>query len=136
MIKITAGDVFPAIQAVGELMEQKTSPRIALTLAALARALEPLAKDVAEQEAEILLQAGATQNEMGQFAPKVDPNGVAIPGSVRLEDEEAAASKLQELRTTTQVVAAQPIMVGWLEDAGVELTGRMAYSLGVLLGDE
>jgi len=134
MIEISAGQLYPAMQAVQELMRRDVPARIALRLASIHRAMEPVAKDIAEREAAIFREAGAEENDFG-FVPQQDKEGNDIPGSIKVANPEGLEAKLRDLRESPVAVSAALLEVNWLESAGIQITGEQAYLLGDLLAE-
>jgi len=134
MVKILAGRIVLTSQAVYELMQAPCEdPGLALKLAGIARAIQPLVEDLLDQENRILDEAGAKRDEEGNLIPRKDPNGISIPGTFVVEDPEKVGEQFMKLRQTEMDIPVSPISSKLIQRAKVPITGQLVYDLGDLI---
>lgn len=111
-------------------------PRLALRIQRAHRAADELVLDLLAQEDAILRRHGALEDERG-FVPRTI-DGTEEPGTFIIEDEEqlAAANRARAaLFAETVELAASPLPLDELLNAGLTLTGRQALQLAALFED-
>lgn len=138
-----AVQIFDVQHVVNLLLDRAKSPRLALKIRRLARAVQDAAQDVIEQERAILRECRALEDEQG-FVMEEDEEGNKLDELVFQgdTDEEKADNRKEytrrrrELYESPLAVNCVPLSARHIEEAGIELSGREALALGNLLHDD
>lgn len=132
-VEITVGELLQATPVLARLLDRSTTPRLALALRRVVRAVATASEDITEEERRILRDCGAVEGVHGFVAHDTDPHRLAF---VTAGDEDEAVRRQRELYRTTLTLDVAPISAKALEQAGAHLSGRDALILGALLEDD